>query len=167
MDYVGLGGPFRLCWRMTQTVQSDRATARDRPYYARMKRLARPCIVGAGLAPALATVAFLRRSRVFLSFASRVLYGRLPWITWRCWLIDERAACLHPRATIKAHYPSTQPPSPLRSSRSELKLMPIRPITQMNKLPRPSVGADLSRTPPIHRPSLATPSSNKIVHLQY
>ncbi len=32
-----------------------RVTARVRPYYTRLNRLARPCIVGAGLAPALAT----------------------------------------------------------------------------------------------------------------
>src|SRR6266487_2742763 len=67
----------------------------------------------------------------------------------------------HPRATIKAHHPSTQPPSPLR------RLMLDRPKTQMNRIPRPSVGADLSRTSPIYRPPLTTHYHNEIVHLQY
>ncbi|MGZ3647271.1 MAG: hypothetical protein ACXVCM_25855, partial [Ktedonobacteraceae bacterium] len=31
----------------------------------------------------------------------------------------------NPRATIKAHHPSTQPPSPLRNPRLRLRLMPI------------------------------------------
>jgi hypothetical protein len=34
-------------------VSVHRATARDRPYNTRVDRLARPCIVGVGLAPAL------------------------------------------------------------------------------------------------------------------
>src|SRR5436309_11876876 len=31
----------RLCWRKIQKVQCSRATARDRPYYKRMERLAK------------------------------------------------------------------------------------------------------------------------------
>jgi hypothetical protein len=34
-------------------VSVHRATARDRPYNTRVGRLARPCMVGVGLAPAL------------------------------------------------------------------------------------------------------------------
>ncbi len=40
-------------------------------------------------------------------------------------------------------------------------------MMQINKLPQPSVGADLSRTPPIYRPLLAIPMNllNRIIGL--
>ena len=42
------------------------------------------------------------------------LYGRPPSFTWKRWLVDKEPTC-PPRATIKAHPTSTQPPSPLRN----------------------------------------------------
>jgi hypothetical protein len=37
------------------------------------------------------------------------LYGRPPWVAWRCQLVVERQYP-HPRATMKAHPTSSQPP---------------------------------------------------------
>ncbi len=40
-------------------------------------------------------------------------------------------------------------------------MMQAWPIMHMNRLFRPSVGADLSRTPPMYRPSYAAPKAMK------
>jgi len=56
------------------------ATGKGRPYYTRMKRLARPRIVGAGLAPALATFILSPIYRApgvgWDNFASSIRYKR-------------------------------------------------------------------------------------------
>jgi len=51
------------------------------------------------------------------------LHGR-PWVGGCGPCIDEPMSSGDPqRATIKAHHPSTQPPSPLRNPRSGFRLM--------------------------------------------
>src|SRR5260221_14447567 len=42
---------MNCCWRMLQNVQYGRATARDRPYYTRVHRLARPVYSRGGACP--------------------------------------------------------------------------------------------------------------------
>jgi hypothetical protein len=52
------GGPLDVAGECEHYAMAPvpRATARDRPYHTRVGRLARPCMVGARLAPALPTL---------------------------------------------------------------------------------------------------------------
>ena len=58
------------------------------------------------------------------------LYGRPPWFAWRRWLSMSRRYT-HPRATIKAHPTSTQPPSPLQYDRALHFIDPLNGVVDL------------------------------------